>query len=479
MGFQTIDLWIIVVYLLVSIGIGLLAGKGLNSTTGYFSGDRTLPWWAVCVSIVATETSALTFLSIPGLAFAGDFSFLQVALGYILGRILIAVWFLPKYFSGNLITAYQWIGYRFGVQAQKSTAVVFMSTRLLADGVRLYATAIPIALLFGLYTGTRFTQSELYIGAIFILGVVTIFYTVFGGIKAVIWSDFLQWVIYIAGGGIALFLLSSQVPLDTLSMSKTTIFHFSTASGAFWNWNDSYLAWNAIIGGMVLSMASHGTDQIIVQRILCTKSEREGKLALILSGFIVFIQFALFLFIGWLLSSFFAGRDLAPDQAFSTFIIENMPAGFSGLILAAVIAAAMSSLSSSVNSLASSSMTDFTRNNWKIDELLLSRLISVFWGVLLTVVAILLVASGDLVKKSVVEVGLKIASVTYGPVLGLFILGNLKFEMPWPKILVALALSLAVMILLVFFTSMAWTLFTISGTLLFLILILLIRRFSK
>jgi len=478
MGFQTIDIWIVAVYLLVSIGIGLLAGKGLNSTSGYFSGDRTLPWWAVCISIVATETSALTFLSIPGLAFAGDFSFLQVAFGYILGRILIASWFLPKYFSGNLVTAYQWIGTRFGVQAQKSTAVVFMSTRLFADGVRLYATAIPIALLFGLYTGTQFSQNELYIGAIVILGVVTIFYTVFGGIKAVIWSDFLQWVIYVAGGGIALYLLAGQVSSDSLDFSKTTILHWTTKSGSFWSWDESYLAWNAIIGGMVLSMASHGTDQIIVQRILCTKSEREGKIALVLSGFIVFVQFALFLLIGWLLSSFFSGRDLAPDQAFSTFIIEFMPSGFSGLILAAVIAAAMSSLSSSVNSLASSSMTDFTRNNWKINELLLSRLVSVFWGVLLTVVAIALVASGDLVKKSVVEVGLKIASVTYGPILGIFILGNLKFEMPWPKVLTALALSLAGMILLVFFSSMAWTLFTLAGTLLFLILILLFRRFS-
>lgn len=478
MGFQTLDLWIVAVYLLVSIGIGLLAGRGLNTTSGYFSGDRTLPWWAVCISIVATETSALTFLSIPGLAFAGDFSFLQVAFGYILGRIIIAAWFLPKYFSGNLITAYQWIGTRFGVQAQKSTAVVFMSTRLFADGVRLYATAIPIALLFGLYTGTQFSQNELYIGAIVILGVVTIFYTVFGGIKAVIWSDFLQWIIYVAGGGIALYLLAGQVSSDSLDFSKTTILHWITKSGSFWSWDESYLAWNAILGGMVLSMASHGTDQIIVQRILCTKSEREGKIALVLSGLIVFVQFALFLLIGWLLSSFFSGRNLAPDQAFSTFIIEFMPSGFSGLILAAVIAAAMSSLSSSVNSLASSSMTDFTRNNWKINELVLSRLVSVFWGVLLTVVAIALVASGDLVKKSVVEVGLKIASVTYGPILGIFILGNLKFEMPWPKILTALALSLAGMILLVFFSPMAWTLFTLAGTLLFLLLILLFRRFS-
>jgi len=476
MGFQAADLWIVAGYLAVSIGIGVYAGRGITGAAGYFSGDKTLPWWAVCISIVATETSALTFLSIPGLAYAGDFSFLQIALGYILGRILVARFFLPGYFSGNLTTAYQWIGSRFGPGAQKSTAVLFMGTRLLADGVRLYATAIPVALLLGVYSGKSISQENLYTIAIVVLGLITIFYTVFGGIKAVIWSDFLQWIIYLAGGIAALVILTGLVPVSGLIPEKFTVLHL-TSPGGIWEWTDAYHFLNALFGGLVLSMASHGTDQIIVQRILCTRSESDGKTALVLSGLIVFVQFTLFLLIGSLLAAFYSGRNLAPDQAFSSFIIETMPSGLSGLILAAVIAAAMSSLSSSVNSLASSAMTDFSRlTGNRLNELALSRWISVGWGGLLTLMAVILVFSGGLMKSSVVEAGLKIASVTYGPVLGIFILGNLKQAVSWPVIRASLLVSLAVMAGLVFWTPMAWTLFTLSGMGVFLSLSFIFRR---
>ncbi len=477
MGFQTIDFVIVILYLIASIGIGMWVGRGVKSTADYFAGAKSLPWWSICISIVATETSALTFLSIPGLAFIGDFSFLQIALGYIIGRLIIAKFLLPHYFNGELVTAYQWIGQKFGTGAQKTTSVIFLGTRLFGDGVRLYATAIPIAILMKVYLYENFNitgDHEIYFFSIVILGIITILYTVFGGIKAVIWSDVLQWLIYLFGAFFALYVISEKVVLPDMNFikDKLTVFHFTANNGSFYSLSDTYLSWNSIIGGMVLSMASHGTDQLLVQRILCSKNLKDGQRAMVFSGFIVFLQFTLFLTIGFFLSVYYDGKSVLQDQAFSKFIIEEIPSGLSGFVIAAIIAAAMSTLSSSVNSLASSSIVDILKGKFQnVSQLFLSKAVSILWGVLLTVTALLLIYSGDLLKKSVVELGLKIASVTYGPILGIFIVGMLDWKILWKNMVIALIITLLAMAYLVFQTTVTWTLFTLIGSVLFLILI--------
>lgn len=477
MGFQTLDLWIVIFYLSASIGLGVWVGRHISNTRDYFSGEKTLPWWSICISIVATETSALTFLSIPGLAFIGDFSFLQIALGYILGRIIVSRFFLPHYFKGELVTAYQWIGLKFGSQAQKSTSVLFLGTRLFGDSVRLYATAIPIAILMKSYLAAEFNitnENDIYYISIILLGVITILYTVFGGIKAVIWSDVLQWVIYLSGAIFALYIITGDViiPTDTDLTKKLSIFHVMSNTGSWYSFTDTYLSWNAIIGGLVLSMASHGTDQLIVQRVLCSNNLKEGQRAMTLSGIVVFLQFALFLTIGFFLSFYYQDGSVSQDQAFSKFIIERIPSGISGFVIAAIIAAAMSTLSSSVNSLASSSILDLLKDRFQsISQLFLSRLISIFWGIILTITAILLIDSGDVLKKSVVELGLKIASVTYGPLLGLFLTGVLGISVRWLTIVISLLATLTLMAYLVFYTPITWTLFTLIGAGCFLLFV--------
>ncbi|NUQ80507.1 MAG: sodium:solute symporter [Bacteroidetes bacterium] len=473
------DWLILFAYLALSVTAGLAAGRGLTTVTDYFSGERKLPVWAVTISIVATETSALTFLSIPGLAIAGNFSFLQVALGYIIGRLIISVWLIPRYASGDLFSVYQWIGARFGGQAQRSLSGVFMVTRLLADGVRLYATAIPVVLLMHQTGLIPVAGTGAYVLVLSILGVITILYTVFGGIRAVIWTDVIQWVVYLSGGILALISVWWLLPAGEAPSHPMVFFNLTSGSGSWLDFTEPYLALNAILGGILLSMASHGTDQIIVQRVLCTPSVRDARMAMSLSGILVFFQFILFLSIGYLLGVFYQDTPLRPDEVFSRFIVTQLPTGFAGLIIAAVIAAAMSTISSSINALAASTLSD-----WKLipithdNGLSRSRWVSVGWGVVLTLVSILLVAGGGIFKEKVVETGLAIASVTYGPVLGVFLLGLTGKTPRWPVLLGSLVLSLVSMVFLVFFTPVAWTWFTASGLVLFTFFCGLLTRFT-
>lgn len=485
MGFQTLDSFIVAGYLLAAISIGIWFGRSVRSASDYFVGSHNLPWWAICLSIVATETSALTFLSIPGLAFAFDLSFLQIALGYILGRIIISIYLLPKYFSGSISTVYQWIGSRFGTNAQQLTSFTFMGTRLFADSVRLYATAIPISILLSKYLtsqGYEFSKEEFYLISIGCLGIITIFYTVVGGIKAVVWSDVFQWIIYISGGLFSLYLVSDwlfQADADVLNQ-KMTVFHF-TSGDSWWKISDTYHFMNAILGGLFLSMASHGTDQLMVQRVLCAKNENEGKKAMFISGFVVFLQFLLFLLIGLGLFFFYQDRDLKSDELFSTFIIESVPSGLSGLIISAVIAAAMSSLSSSINSLASSVMGDWSHKGTDEQQLKLSKLISIGWGIILTMLAMILVLSGGIFQSKVVELGLKIASITYGPLLGIFLIGLTGKVIHKSTLFFSLITTVVVMTWLVILSSIAiaWTLFTFIGFLLFLLCFWIVSEINK
>ncbi len=419
------DLALVAVYLIgiTLFGLRFRSGKDPNSRSlkSYFLADRTIPWWAIALSIVSAETSTLTIISIPGVAFAGDFGFLQIVIGYMLGRVVVAVIFLPKYFQGEMLTAYQLIDKRFGRALHKVTAGLFLLTRAAAEGVRVFAVSIVV----GIAIGTRDVLS------IAIISVLTLLYTFEGGMAAVIWTDVVQMAIYIGGTLIAIGTLGTHVPGGWMKIhevaaaaGKFRVFHFAL------DLTQSYTFWAGVLGGTFLTMASHGTDQLMVQRMLAAKNLRESRLALLSSGVVILVQFTLFLLIGAGLYVFYGLHPAvfaSADRIFPTFIVREMPIGIAGLLVAAILAAAMSNLSAALNSLSSTTVVDFYMD-WRplADErerMMISRASTVVWALVLFAVALYSVFAGG--KGHVVEVGLSIASVAYGALLGVFLLGTL------------------------------------------------------
>jgi SSS family solute:Na+ symporter len=418
---RTVDLVLVVLYLIGITWFGLrFRQKGERSIKSYFLADRNLPWWAISLSIVAAETSTLTIISVPGIAFTGDFGFLQLVLGYLLGRIMICILFLPRYFRGELLTAYQLIGERFGKRLHRLTAFLFLVMRAAAEGVRVFAVAIVVGVALG--TGD--------IASIVILSLLTLLYTFEGGMRAVIWTDVLQMCLYVVGTLVSLWTVCAHIPggahtlfAEASAAGKLTVFHFG------WSLTQTYTFWAGVIGGGFLTMASHGTDQLMVQRLLAAKNLRESRLALLSSGVVIFVQFTLFLLIGAGLYVYYKHIGQAPqvpsaDRLFPVFIVHQMPAGISGLMIAAILAAAMSNLSAALNSLASTSMVDFylPRHPEMSEDMRaeLSRWMTLAWAVVLLLLAILSRSGGH-----VLEIGLAIASVLWGGMLGVFLLGTL------------------------------------------------------
>jgi SSS family solute:Na+ symporter len=429
MGLNTIDLLIVAAYLVGITLFGLRFRKKERSLKDYFLADRNIPWWAIALSIVAAETSTLTIISIPGLAYDTNFSFLQVVFGYLIGRVIISFILIPHYFRGDLFTAYQLMDRRFGSRLRSLTAGLFLITRAAAEGVRVFAVAIVVGIaLSGMLGGLGDFGRD--VAAIAIVTALTLIYTFEGGMAAVIWTDVIQMFIYVAGTIVGVFTLINHVPGGWSTIqevaaahNKFRIFDFSLD---FWK---TYTFWSGLIGGAFLTTASHGTDQLIVQRLLAAKTEAQSKLALISSGVAVLFQFTLFLLIGAMLFVFYSSSGHAltvtrSDRIFPTFIVTEMPHGISGLLIAAILAAAMSNLSAALNSLSSSSIVDFylRRRPDASDKqrLFVSRAATIFWGLLLFVLAIVSRRGGR-----VVEVGLAIASVAYGALLGVFLLGVL------------------------------------------------------
>lgn len=437
------DIAVVIVYLLVTVGIGLWVGRGQKNLSDYLLGDRNLPWWAVLGSIVATETSTATVLSVPGWAFAanGDLRGLQLTFGYIVGRIIVAFFLLPQYFRGELFTAYDVLHRRFGGGTKTTASVLFLGTRTIGDGLRLYLAALVL---------WKFAGMSLP-WAIVVLGVVTIGYTVFGGMRSVVWNDCIQFVVYIVGGLAALVLILSRLPggfEGFLEFGRETgrfrVFDpsFRPADPSFWG--DQFTFWCGLVGGTFLSLGSHGTDQLTVQRLLSARSQSDAAKALIVSGFVVFAQFALFLMIGVGLAAYFQAfppqtEVQRPDGAFATFIVTAMPVGLCGLMLAAVFAAAMSTLSSSLNSSAASAMNDLIlprlRNQPSaLSTLTYTRGLTVLFGFAQIAVAIL----GRDATDSVVSDVLAIAAFTFGILLGVFALGVLTTRVSQPAALAGL-----------------------------------------
>ncbi len=415
---RSLDFTVLAGYLVAVTVWGAWLGRGQKGARDYFLGSRNLPWWAVMLSVVATETSTLTFLSIPGVAYLGSLTFLQVTFGYLVGRIVVAGLLLPAYRRGELSTAYELLEARFGTGIRRLTSVVFMVTRLLADSVRLFATAIPLALL----TGWSFPIS------VGVIGLLTVIYTYFGGIKAVVWIDAVQMALYLVGALVAAIALQGLVPdgwsgiLEQASAAgKLQLFDLSTAPGT------AYTLWAGVLGGAFLSMASHGADQLIVQRLLTCRDLKSSQRALIGSGVLVIVQFAIFLLVGLGLWAFYQGRPFdASDEIFARFIVEELPVGITGLLIAGVLAAAMSSLSSSINALASATAYDLwaplagARDD-DVRILRAGRIFTLAWAGLLVGGALVFLEVGE--GAAAVEVALGIASLVYGGLLGAFALG--------------------------------------------------------
>jgi len=433
------DLALVALYLIAITLFGLRfrekkgAAKQDRSLKSYFLANNTIPWWAIALSIVSAETSTLTIISIPGVAFAGDFGFLQVVLGYMLGRIVVAALFLPRYFAGEMLTAYQLIDRRFGNVLHKTTAGLFLLTRAAAEGVRVFAVSIVV----GIAIGTRDILS------IAIISALTLLYTFEGGMAAVIWTDVVQMAIYIGGTVVAILTLGTHV-----TGGWTTIHTVASAAGKFhmlnfaFNLTTAYTFWAGVLGGGFLTMASHGTDQLMVQRMLAARSLRESRLALLSSGVVIFIQFTLFLLIGVGLYVFYGQHPgtlfRTNDYIFPTFIVRAMPIGIAGLLVAAILAAAMSNLSAALNSLSSTTVVDFYMHlRPHADDRernLISKSSTVLWALVLFAIAVYAVKVGG--KGHVVEIGLSIASVAYGCLLGVFLLGTLtKYATQWGAII--------------------------------------------
>ncbi len=475
MGFTTLDYVIVVLYLVAMAGIGLFAGGRQSSSRDYFLGKKDIPWWAACLAIVATETSTLTFISIPGLAYATNLNFLQVTIGYLLGRVVVSFILLPAYARGDLTTAYQFLAGRFGGSMRSVTSITFMFTRVLADGVRLFATAIPLTILLkGWNTFTGVPDQQIYIVAILVLAGITLSYTFIGGVRAVIWTDVVQMFIYLGGaiGAIAVIASSLDWSFGTIPLEKISVLNTGFSLGWKEFLSTPYTLPASLLGGAVLSMASHGTDQIIVQRLFTVRTLAGSQKALIGSGVLVILQFLLFLLIGVLLSSFYHGQSLSglgltkTDEIFPMFIIQSMPSGLSGIIIAGLLAAAMSTLSGSVNSLAATSMNDIyiplRKGEIGVKKgLLVSRLLTLWWCVVLVGLAIYFITN---TSTTLVELALGIASVTYGGLLGTFLLGVLSPRIRQGDAMIGFASGIAIMIVVVTTTGIAWTWYTIIGT---------------
>ncbi len=453
-SFTVLDAAVLVLYLVGTTLLGVWLGRGQKDARDYFVASKTIPWWAILFSVVATETSALTFISIPGLAYIGNLTFLQIAAGYLIGRIVIAYTLLPRYYQGELVTAYALLERRFGLATRRFASITFMVTRAFGDSVRVFATAIPIALIIGPAVPAEYVTPV----SILILGVFTVIYTYHGGMRAVVWTDVLQTGVYLVGGLSAVYLIGrgvdggwSAILANAGAAGKLQV--VDTYTGI----DRPHTIWAGLIGGAFLSMASHGADQLIVQRLLASADLRDARRSLIGSGIAVILQFALFLFIGLGLFSYYRGATFArSDEIFPRFIVEVMPPGLTGLVIAAILAAAMSTVSGALNSLSAATTHDIylpltKRGADDAGVLRASKLFTLLWAVVLIGGALLYRNQGT----PVVVVALAVASFTYGGLLGAFALGILWSRANQRDALTGMAIGIGVMTVVVFAKPLA------------------------
>jgi solute:Na+ symporter, SSS family len=458
MTLDRLDLAIIALYLAGITLFGLRFRKRQRSLRDYFLADRNIPWWAIALSIVAAETSTLTIISIPGLAYDTNLAFLQVVMGYIVGRVIISSVLLPHYFRGDLYTAYELIDRRFGSRLRSLTAGLFLLTRGAAEGVRVYAVSIVVAIALG--TGE--------IASIAVITALTLVYTFEGGLAAVIWTDVIQTVIYVGGTLVGLFTILHLLPGGWPAVHQLAVQHgrlqIFDFTPTFWK---PYTFWAGLLGGTFFTIASHGTDQLIVQRLLAARTRRQSATALLSSGIIILFQFGLFLVVGVMLFAFYRVPSSSfgkADRIYPTFIVSQMPHGVSGLLIAAILAAAMSNLSAALNSLSSTSIIDFylrfRPGLSQAGKIRLSRWATVGWGLVLFGLAVLALHR----VGRVVEVGLQITSVAYGALLGVFLLGVLTRRANQTGAMVGMLCGFVAELYLWLATAVPWTWYVAVGT---------------
>lgn len=455
---MNIDIAIIFAYLILINLIGLKFSKFQN-INDYFLGGRTVHWLIACFSIVATETSTLTFISIPGLSYIKGMGFIQVSFGYLVGRILVAVLLIPKYFEGRYETVYKFLQRRFGILSRRAISVVFHVTRLLADSVRLFATAIPLAVL----TGWDYKTS------IVLIGLATFIYTYYGGLKSVVIVDTVQLFLYIACAFLGMYLIADSMSMSSLSVlqripAESIQLVSSGLEGGFRSLFGSYNIISGVIGGAFLSFASHGTDHLLVQRVLSCRDEKSAQKAMIFSGVIVILQFFLFLLFGLFIKVLLSSRAFdRSDEILPYFIVNYLPYGFRGIMLAGIFAAAMSTLSSSINSLSSSTSVDILgideKNFSDSRKVGISRGISLVWTIVIIGISVLLQDT----KNPLVEIGLSIASVTYGGMMGIFLMGRFFEGFSDRAALAGVLISIVVNVFIAFATSIFWVWYVSIG----------------
>jgi SSS family transporter len=470
MGFAVVDYAIVALYLVgVTVAGVLIAGRQASSRD-YLLGGKDMAWWSVGFSIVASETSTLTFISVPGLAYRGNMHFLQLAFGYFIGRLLVSLLFIPAYYQGDLETAYDFLGRRFGPSLRKSASTVFIVTRVLASGVRLFATAIPVHLITGLS----------YPASILLIGGFTLVYTYLGGLKAVVAMDVVQMGIYLLGAAASMALIVWRLPegwatvIDWATrdgIDKFEVLNLATGDSLVGFLSAPYTLLGGLLGGTFLTMASHGTDQLLVQRLLGCRSKWDAQRALMLDAALIVLQFAFFLVLGLCLFAFYAGQSLEQlglrswDEIFPKFIVEQLPTGLAGLVIAGVLASAMGTLSSSISALASATFLDLFqplrrgRPLSSREEVAWSRGFTLLWGLVLIGGALLFTDT----TNAVVELGLKIASITYGGLLGTFFLGLFVRRTRERDAFAGFATGLAAMIAVIAWTPVDFTWHTLIG----------------
>ena len=428
-------------YLIAITLFGSYFARFQRSTRDYFLTGRSVPWWAICLTVVATETSTLTFVSVPASAYVGNMTFVQLVFGYVIGRVIISLLFIPTYFRGDLLTSYELLQRRFGHRAKSVAAAIFLITRSLADGIRLFATALVISVV----TQVPVTPAVVVIGSAMIV------YTVRGGSAAVIWTDVVQWFVYVAGAALVFVSLVNVIPGGWPEVVRV-----GSAAGKFdifdlsWTLARPYTLWAGIFGGIALTLATHGTDQFLVQRLLCARSPADAARGLILSGFLVLAQFALFLVIGVMLFTYYEHTPLPraltrSDEVLPSFIVTALSHGAAGFIVAAIVAAA---LSPSINSMAATTVNDFyvTYIRPDADETTLMR-VSRRWTVIWGVVQIGVAIGAQRMERSVLDAGLAVLSWASGPVLGAFLLGTLTRQITEGQALLGMTAGLLVMTL--------------------------------
>jgi SSS family transporter len=456
MSLTVADYLVIALYLVAITLFGSWFAKFQKTTRDYFLADRSSPWWAICFTIVATETSTLSFIGVPAQAYAGSMVFLQLALGYIIGRVLVSLIFIPAYFRGDLVTSYELLHRRFGPAVKTAASGIFLLTRSLADGVRLFATALVIAVVTGVPVPWT----------VVILGAAMIVYTVRGGASAVIWTDVVQMFVYIAGAGVVFWALLDRIPggwgevvTAGSAAGKFAVLNWSTDPGAV------YTIWAGVVGGIALTLATHGTDQFLVQRLLSARSAREAGLGLVTSGFIVFLQFAMFLVIGVMLFVYYQhvpapalGRT---DEILPAFVVGHLTGGAAGFIVAAIVAAA---LSPSLNAMAAVTVKDFyvpfVRPGATDAQMMrLARQSTIGWGVAQIGVAL----AAQWMERSVLDAGLAVLSLAAGPVLGAFLVGVFTTRVNGRAMLIGMAAGAATLVALWWTGVVAWTWYAFIG----------------